>query len=79
MNRKSRNDLLNEKLQTFLANGGEIVKLAPASKQDQKAASRLAYHQDRAMEGDERSQQILNRLHMKEESLIFSREERMKA
>lgn len=63
-------------VQAFLDNGGEIIRLREATKKDQAKASRIAYHQDKALRGDERSIQFLEKEKKREASFIFSRTER---
>jgi len=66
-------------VQAFLDNGGEIIRLREATKKDQAKASRRAYHEDRALCGDQRSIEILKREQEREASFIFSRTERERA
>ena len=63
-------------IQAFLDNGGEIIRLREATKKDQEKAARRAYHEDRAMCGNERSKEIIERENKLEASFIFSRDER---
>ena len=65
-------------IQAFLDNGGEIIRLREATKKDQKKASRRAYHEDKAMCGNQRSKEIIEREKKLEASYIFSRDERNK-
>ena len=65
-------------IQAFLDNGGKITRLREATKKDQKKAARRAYHEDRAMCGNERSKEIIERENKLEASFIFSRDERNK-
>ena len=78
MKRKTRSDMLNEQVQAFIANGGQITKLREASITDQKKADRRFHHLSKSLEGDERSQQILDRENKKERFKIFSRTDRWK-
>lgn len=63
-------------VQAFLDNGGEIIQLREATKKDQAKASRRAYHQDRALSGNQRSIEFLEKEKKREASFIFSRTER---
>lgn len=63
-------------VQAFLDNGGEIIQLREATKKDQAKARRRAYHQDRAMSGNQRSIEFLEKEKKREASFIFSRTER---
>lgn len=63
-------------IQAFLDNGGKITRLCEATKKDQKKAARRAYHEDRAMCGNQRSKEIIEREKKLEASFIFSRDER---
>ena len=78
MKRKTRSDMLNEHLQDFIANGGQITKLREASITDQKKAERRFHHLSKSLEGDDRSQQILDRENKNERRMIFSRTDRWK-
>lgn len=72
MNKKT----MDAAIAAFLANGGEVTRLRPASKQAVAKASRMAYHRDRAMNGSERSKAFLEKARQKESQMIFSRDER---
>ena len=63
-------------VQAFLDNGGEIVHLREATKKDQAKASRMAYHQNKAVSGSQRSIEFLEKEKKREASFIFSRTER---
>ena len=63
-------------VQAFLDNGGEIIRLREATKKDQEKAARRAYHEDKAMCGNQRSKEIIEREKKREASFIFSRAER---
>lgn len=65
-------------IQAFLDNGGEITRLREATKKDQEKAARRAYHEDKAMCGNQRSKEIVEREKKLEASFIFSRDERNK-
>lgn len=79
MIRNNRNDEINAMISQFLSDGGEILNVREGTMSEQNRAQRLQYHREKAIEGDERSQIILEREAKKEASLIFSREERMRA
>lgn len=67
-----------ETIQSFLERGGEITMLSYASKKTVNRAGRMAYHRDRAMNGDERSKSIVSRADERESTMIFSKTERYK-
>ena len=69
---------LEDKVQEYLDNGGEIVRLRYASQKDQGKARRKEYHYDKATAGSENSQKILERDSKREGEMIFSRDERWK-
>lgn len=69
---------LEDKVQEYLDNGGEIVRLRYASQRDQGKARRKEYHSDKATAGSENSQKILERDSKREGEMIFSRDERWK-
>ena len=60
----------------FIANGGPVTYLRPASKKAVDKASRMAYHRDRALNGSEKSKAFLEKARQKESEMIFSRDER---
>ena len=65
-------------IQQFLDNGGEITRIKYGSEKDQNRARTLAFHRDRALNGNERSKEFLKRERTREEGMIFSRTERLK-
>jgi len=67
---------LEAALQQFFADGGEVIQLREATKRDQEKAARRAYHEDKALCGNQRSIEIVERERKKEASFIFSRTER---
>ena len=69
---------LDKKIQEYLDNGGEIVKLRYACVKDQRKARRAEYHTDKAIAGSESSQKAIEREHKREGEMIFSRDERWK-
>lgn len=67
----------NAEIEAMIAESGvEIIVLREGSVQDQKRSDRKFHLISKAMEGDERSQQILNKENEKERRLIFSPTER---
>lgn len=66
-------------IQSFLSSGGEITRLRPATKRDVEKARRMAFHRDRASNGNERSKAVLNKAELREKTMIFNRIERNKA
>jgi hypothetical protein len=79
MIRNNRNDEINAMINQYLSDGGEILNIREGTVSEQNRAQRLQYHREKAIEGDERSQSIIDREAKKEASLIFSKEERMRA
>jgi hypothetical protein len=65
-----------ETIQSFLERGGEITMLSYAGQKTVNRAGRMAYHRDRAMNGDERSKSIVSRADERESMMIFSKTER---
>ena len=52
---------LEAALQQFFADGGEVIQLREATKKDQEKAARRAYHEDKALCGNQRSIEIVER------------------
>ena len=73
---KSSNDEINNAIEEYLNNGGEIIRLRYATQKDQKKAQRRVYHEDKATAGSERSKDALAREDAKEKTMIFSKTER---
>ena len=69
---------LDNAIQQFLDNGGEITRIKYGDEKAQKKARTLAFHKDKALNGNQRSKDYLERERMREESMIFSRDERLK-
>jgi|TARA_B100000073_G_C23691511_1_gene556653 hypothetical protein len=65
-------------IEEFLAGGGEITRLRPATESDVKKASRKWYHKEKALCGSERSKKIVSKEEEKEEFMIFSKSDRWK-
>lgn len=64
----------NDEINALIANSGvEIIRLREANHSDQKKADRKFHHLSKAMEGDERSKEILEREQKKDRKMIFSR------
>lgn len=61
-----------EMIEQYLKNGGKVTKLRYASEADQKKASRRWYHREKALNGSERSQKILEAESEKKKTMIFS-------
>lgn len=74
----SRNDNIDEAIQAFLDNGGEITQLKYADQKLQNKARRMAFHKDKALNGSEKSKTFLENERARERGMIFSRDERMK-
>ena len=56
----NRNDM-DIAVAAFIANGGSVTRLRPASKKAVDKASRMAYHRDRALNGSEKSKSFLKK------------------
>ncbi len=74
----SRSKDLDKAVQEFLDNGGEITQIRFADQKMQDKSRRMDHHRDRALNGSERSKDIIEHERMREQSMIFSRDERMK-
>ena len=72
MSKRSDDDLVKE----FLDNGGEVVKLRYATKQDVIRAGRNTYHKDKAIGGNSKSSKYLENQEKKESQMIFSKVDR---
>ena len=70
-------DELNDEIQKYLEEGGEITQLKYADKKIQEKARRKFFHLSKAHDSD-RSRQYLAREEEKESQLVFSKEDRMK-
>lgn len=68
----------DELLEEYLKNGGKVTKLRYASEKDLAKASRKWRHRDRAENGNENSQKIVDNEKEKESTLIFSKTDRWK-
>ena len=71
----SRNEM-NDAIQKFLEEGGEVTRLRYADKKDQDKSYRKAYHISRQSD-NARSREYLEREEKKESQLIFSKNDRM--
>tara|TARA_R110000824_G_scaffold288569_1_gene477045 strand:- start:671 stop:904 length:234 start_codon:yes stop_codon:yes gene_type:complete len=69
-------DEMSGLIQAFIDDGGEVTRLREASQRDIDKAQRTQFHKDKAIAGSERSKNILERQDEKEQSFIFSRDER---
>jgi hypothetical protein len=67
---------LREKVEEYLANGGEIVQLRYAAENDLNKSRRNFFHKDKAIAGSKRSEDALAREDDKEKTLIFSKTDR---
>ena len=65
-----------ELIAEFLKNGGEIIKLRYASEKDKKKASRKWHHRDKALCGNEKSKEFVEKETKKEDMMIFSKADR---
>ena len=72
MNKKE----IEQAIQDYLDNGGEVTRLRLASEKDQRKSKTMQYHRDKALSGNERSKKIVEAQSKKELSFIFSKEER---
>jgi len=75
---KSSNNEINNAIEEYLNNGGEIVRLRYATQKDQRTAQRRVYHEDKATAGSEASKDALAREDAKEKTMIFSKTDRWK-
>jgi hypothetical protein len=75
---KSSNDIINDAIEEYLNNGGEVVRLRYATQKDQSTAQRRVYHEDKATAGNEVSKDALAREDAKEKTMIFSKTDRWK-
>ena len=74
----TRSDELDAAIQEFLDNGGEITNLKYANQKMQDKSRAIAYHRDRALNGSQKSKDVIERERVREGSMIFSRIDRMK-
>ena len=74
----SRSEELDNAVQEFLDNGGEITQIRFADQKMQDKSRSMHHHSDRALNGSERSKDIVERERVREGSMIFSRIDRMK-
>lgn len=72
----NNNDDSQDLIAEFLKNGGEIVKLRYASESVQKKASQKWNHRDKAIAGNKRSKELLDKEDKKEGLMIFSKPDR---
>jgi hypothetical protein len=75
-NKQEMNAEMARLVAEFSESGGEIIMLREASKSDIAKAERKFHHISKSMEGDERSQAIIQRENDKERRLVFSRTDR---
>ena len=69
-------DDMAKMVQEFIDGGSQVTKLRYANKKAQEKAGRMHYHKDKALAGSERSKKIIESKTKKEDSFIFSRDER---
>jgi hypothetical protein len=70
-------DELNDEIQKYFEEGGEVTRLKYADKRIQEKACRKFYHLSKTHDSD-RSRQYLEKEEEKESRLVFSKEDRMK-
>ena len=70
-------DEMNDAIQKFLEEGGEVTRLKYANKKTQEKSARKAYHISRQSDNP-RSKEYLEREAKKESQLLFSKEDRMR-
>tara|TARA_A100001011_G_scaffold138692_1_gene146476 strand:+ start:1165 stop:1395 length:231 start_codon:yes stop_codon:yes gene_type:complete len=70
-------DKMNDAIQKFLEEGGEVTRLRYADKKMQDKSHRKAFHLSRQSD-NARSREYLEREEKKESQLIFSKDERMR-
>ena len=74
----TRSENIENEVQAFLDNGGEVTLLKYADQKMQNKSRRIDFHKDKAMNGSETSKDFLDREHTREQGMIFSRTERLK-
>lgn len=67
---------VNAAVDKFLAEGGTVTRLKSALEKDVKKASQRFHHRDKALSGSANSKAVLNREKEKEDTFIFTRDER---
>lgn len=67
---------LEDAVEAYLNNGGEVTKLRYAAERDLNKARRKHHHKDKAIAGDDRSKEFLEKDAAKEKTLIFSKTDR---
>ena len=72
------NDELNAMVEEYLSNGGEVTRLRYANQKEVNRSRRTMYHKDKALSGNERSKEALEREEAKEATMIFSKTDRWK-
>lgn len=78
MSSDNSKESMDDAIEAFLKNGGEITKLRYASEKDLNKSRRKSHHEDKAVSGNKNSQEILKRDAAKEKTLIFSKTDRWK-
>jgi len=69
---------LNDMVEKYLEEGGEVTRLRYATQKDINTARRTMHHKDKALSGSERSKEALAREEAKESTMIFSKTDRWK-
>lgn len=78
LNKSMSRDNLKEAIDSYLNDGGEIIRLRYADKKTVNKASRMTHHLDR-QESSERAKEAINKEKESESKLIFSKVERYRA
>ena len=69
---------LDQMVQEYIDNGGEVTKLRYANNKAQRKSRRAEYHKDKAIQGNEQSKEAVERMRKHESTMIFSRVDRWK-
>ena len=67
---------LEDAVEAYLNNGGEVTKLRYAAEKDLNKSRRKHFHDDKALAGNENSKEFLEKDAAKEKTLIFSKTDR---
>ena len=67
---------MNNAIQAYLDGGGAVTRLREATEKDLRKVKTAHYHRDKAMAGNSRSKKIIENQNKKEDSFVFSKEER---
>jgi hypothetical protein len=74
----TRSENIDDAVQSFLDDGGEVTLLKYADQKMQNKSRRMTFHEDKALDGSEKSKTILEHERVREEGMIFSRTDRLK-